>query len=226
MTSFLPTGALHSPDLGTVSDFFYDTYFKQELSHYQRHSCLVPNTLPLDHHETLPSFLESSPLTPQSSYYSSNSPQSHSSLQSPEPGCEAEQCSSNHFDGSSSAMASSPISPNNLPGYEASSDDPCALDIAASLELITDSRASVIPSNSHYSGAYSYAPLPNSSFPLCTPEFTHQGFSAYSPQAEFELLQMMPNPDDLLVDPFCPASSKDVKPLINSNPMTPLTPIH
>ena len=232
MTSLFPTGVMQSPDFSSVSDNFYDTFFKHELAN-PRPSCLIPNSLPLEHHESISTFFDGSPLTPQSSYYSSNSPLSHASLQSPEPSCY--DSSDQYLTGGSSpvnlynaspiAKVSSPTSPDHLPACDTSAEDKCALDIAASLELIAENTASSVPISGHYNGAYGYNPIQNSPFPHCAPEFRHVGFTPFSPRADFELFQAIPNPDDLLVDPFCPAASKDVKPIIHSSPVTPLTPL-
>ena len=212
---------MHSPGF---SDTFYDTFFKQELSGYHHPSCSVPNSLNLDHQEALPPFPETSPLTPQSSYYSSSSPLSHTSLHSPESTCyDIDQCSTDSpINQCGTPSVGVPNSPAHIEACTSAIVDECTLDIAASLELIAEASSTATTPLGHYHSAYSYSPLHSSPFPRCA---THSGYNGYTPHEDYELPQIMPNPDDLLVDPFGSASAKDIKPLIHSNPLTPLTPI-
>ena len=214
----------------------------------------VPHDSPLT-----PFPLDSTPLTPQSSHYSSSSPLSHVSMSaSPEPpffSAGSEQLdlspsslphlpphSSLHHHTISVIGGSPAHSPPNMsPAYHyhhletgvvlaqghaggATSSD---LDIVRSLELIAGAPHSAANSGAHTSTTNTMATEPYHALSsMSPPVISHAPSSASScstspvhvssfDQYEFELLQLMSNPDDLLADP---------KILLHSSPAP--TPIH
>ena len=237
------TSGLTSPSFTTFSDGFCDGFFKQELGTYRPSCSHAPTTLPLDHRETITSFLENTPLTPQSSYHSTSSPLSHCSLHSPEPSSDLEfgslrscsphgspvnplsSVSSGIFTSSAASTHSCPT-PNN--------EHATALeDIAASLDLVTEVCGPNIPISGASPSAYDFmsdvgSPYHHACGPQALPPSTpgshhlygQQHASSY-PHYDFELLHLMSNPDDLLTDPFC--NPKEVKSFLQSpSPATPI----
>lgn len=238
------TSGLTSPSFSTFNDSFCDGFFKQELPAYRPSCSHAPTTLPLDHRETISSFLENTPLTPQSSYHSTSSPLSHSSIHSPEPSSDLEFGSLNSC--SPHGSPAIPISSVNS-GIFTSSATPIhsscptpdehatALDdITASLGLVTEVYVPNIPISGASPSAYDLI-MPDVSSPyhacgpqgmtLSTPGSHHlygqpQHGSSY-PHYDFELHHLMSNPDDLLTDPFC--NPKEVKSFLQSpSPATPI----
>lgn len=206
------TSALHSPGFTTLTDTFCDSFFKHELSNY-RSSCSSAMSLPLSAKDHVPPFFDNTPLTPQSSHFSSSSPLSHSSLQSPEPSAELEITQQQ----SSCRSPDSGMYPRTAADTQSASSpsDNCGLDIAASLELVAEGTCAtaIPPSTYDYIQQDSTVASPFSN--CCSPQIpSHNGthpYTAYS-QYEFDLLQLMSSPDDLLVDSLMqnPASTTPI----------------
>ena len=205
------TSALHSPGFTTLTDTFCDSFFKHELSNY-RSSCSSAMSLPLSAKDHVSPFFDNTPLTPQSSHFSSSSPLSHSSLQSPEPSAELEITQQSSCRSPDSGMY--PRAAADTPSASSPSGN-CSLDIAASLELVAEGTATALPPSTYdYIQQDSTVASPFSN--CCSPQIpSHNGthpYTTYS-QYEFDLLQLMSSPDDLLVDSLM------------QNP-APTTPIH
>lgn len=209
------TTSLHSPSLTPLTDSFCDGFFKQELSAFRPPCGVTHSDMQFDH----------APLTPQSSQYSSNSPLSHCSLQSPEPSSDTEFGSL----GSTSPCSSIDMTQSFSTGIPATSTmdrcptEVCALDIAASLELVAEGCTPPLPATTNSAGydfitQVSTGACPFYQFLPQMPNGGDQGYVA-CPQYEFELLQMIPDPDELLANPF---SNKSAKPLFQSPPSTPI----
>ena len=188
---------LHSP-FAPVSESFCDSFIKAEFTGYVSKSCSM--TVPTLSQEPPPitPFLDSTPLTPQSSNYSSSSPFSHVSMPSPEP-FPAEFDKLSHS--TSVSPSGSPVNFNN--GDTSKYDGPPAptqasasgLDIVHSLELISGPGHSNVPVDASY---VTMSPLEHiTPTSTCSTPPTHNSYAHY----EYELLQLMSNPDDLLTDP-------------------------
>lgn len=169
------------------------------------------------------SFLDTTPLTPQSSHYSSNSPLSHVST-SPEPypsdldSVQLAPSMHHHVTSPLSSPPTSVCSTAEMAAYQqhgggivlaqghANTND---LDIVHSLDLITGSGNSTL--NGAVDAGYHSISQTTSSASSCSASPVHDSYGQY----EFELLQLMSNPDDLLADPK-----------ILLHPTAALTPIH
>lgn len=155
------------------------------------------------------SFLDATPLTPQSSHYSSSSPLSHVSSPEPYPS-ELDPLPPHslphHVTSSSSATPTSVCSSADMVTYQQHGGMVLAqghvndLDIVHSLELITGTgtpnTAAVDTTGYHCMSPTVISQTPSSAS-SCSASPLHNSYDQY----EFELLQLMSNPDDLLADP-------------------------
>ncbi len=196
--------SIHSPGYPLMPDSIYDSFFKQE-SMFQHAACmgsampLVDGVMNPQHYETTPS-----PLTPQSSFCSSNSPFSHASICSPEsaamtPDQEtvrplSQQGSLYNLDSpqrgdmaqppmlnysTNSSACTSPLQHPSIPG---------GLDIAASLDLV---EACCSPHFIHQHSSYNNMMASSPLYPTGSAR-SGMGGGAYSPMATSPYQPMTP----------------------------------
>lgn len=214
--------SMESPNYAAMTEGLYSGYFKQE-GLYHQPPCMHPTSLPLDginspHFDATPP-----PLTPQSSFCSSNSPLSHISIRSPEsaaitpdmetarPSSQGSTCSANSPQ--IGDMAHTPLLSYSTNGSSCTSplqhpvDTGCGLAMAASLQLVAASgEAMCDPSNfgQHGYGMMTSPPIyPTSAntYPPVTPPMLSEGAYPHGinsyPSYDFEL-QLMSDPGELL----------------------------
>lgn len=208
---------------------------------------LTPQSL---HYSTSSPLSHTSQLTPEPTDYDFARPQSQGSMHSidsPHAGDIPQAMGGQMYTTSSASVSTctSPLSHVPTPlSMAGSSMNGNSLDIAAPYEFTAAEGNTGLPLNdkmyefaSHggsmvsaamsYPGGYTTLP-PHGIHPVTPTSFGSAAGSGPYSHYDYELLQLMgPNPDDLLVDPFC-ASIKDVKPL-SANVASPsqcAAPIH
>lgn len=193
-------GDLHSPFVPGAPEGLCEGFIKPEFPGGFKCSPMTMPTLPQE--SPMASFLDTTPLTPQSSHYSSSSPLSHVST-SPEPyPSELDSISLapsiHHHVGSPSSnpptsVCSTAAYQQHNGGIVLAQGHVNDLDIVHSLELITGNGSTTVSATGAVSDTYHST----SSASSCSASPVHDSYGQY----EFELLQLMSNPDDLLADP-------------------------
>lgn len=225
--------ALQSPNYAAMAEGLYSGYFKQE-GVYHQPSCLHPTTLPLN--GIIPPHFDATPpppLTPQSSFCSSNSPLSHISIRSPEsaamtPDMETARPISQGSMCSIDSPQVGDVAHTPMLTYSTNSSNCTSplqhapvnnLGIATSLDLVASGEAVCSPADFIQHG-YSMMTTPPlysaaaTSYPAVTPPmmvenaYPHgvNGYSSY----DFELHQLMSDPSELLTE--CIREKQDIKP--------------
>lgn len=227
-TLFCPS--LQSPNYAAMSEGIYSNYFKQE-GFYHQPSCLHPTSLPLDginspHFDATPP-----PLTPQSSFCSSNSPLSHISIRSPESAAMTPDMETTRPISQGSSVSSpqvGDVAHTPILTYSTSSSN-CtsplqhaptsgSIDIAASLDLVAAGSEAVCggPPTDYTQGYGVMTPPLYAAYPPVTPPidaYPHQDMNTYPSSYEFELHHLMSDPSELLTE--CSINEeKDIKPSV------------
>lgn len=228
--------SMESPNYTAMNEGVYSSYFKQE-GLYHQPSCMHPSSLPLDginspHFDATPP-----PLTPQSSFCSSNSPLSHISIRSPEsaamtPDMETARPVSQGSTCSIESPQVGDVAHTPLLAYSTSGSSCTSplqhapvntggLDMATSLQLLAASGEAMCGPTNFVQHGYGMIPAPPiyptsaTTYPPVTPPMLAEdayphGMSSYS-SYDFELHQLMSDPSELLTGCI---NEKDVKPSV------------